>query len=142
MFNQTQSIHLQKLQNTAARIILDMSNKVNHSTPLRELGRESLKTERKKAKAKTMHKIFNKMSPKSLANLFSHKSEKTDYITFEGYQVISAYQNLVLIIRKIVSCMMEPNFGILHQKILRNVNRFLPFKIKSLLTLMSNKYCK
>ena len=134
MFNQTQSIHLQKLQNTAARIILDMSNKVNHSTPLRELGWESLKTERKKAKAKTMHKIFTKMSPKSLANLFSHKSEKTDYITFEGYQVISAYQNLVLIIRKIVSCMMEPNFGILHQKILRNVNRFLPFKIKSLLT--------
>ena len=61
------------------RIILNMSNEVDHSTALHALGRESLKTERKKAKAKIMYKILNKMGPKSLANLFSHKSEKTDY---------------------------------------------------------------
>ena len=43
------------------------------------MGRESLKTERKKAKAKIMYKILNKMGPKSLTNSFSYKSEKTDY---------------------------------------------------------------
>ena len=40
---------------------------------------KSLNTERKKAKAKILYKILNKMGPKSLANLFSHKSEKTVY---------------------------------------------------------------
>ena len=75
VFNETQSKRLQKLQNRAARIILNMSNKVDHSTALHALGWESLKTERKEAKAKIMYKILNKMGLKSLANLFSHKSE-------------------------------------------------------------------
>ena len=35
--------------------------------------------ERKKAKAKIMYKLLNKMGPKSLTNLFSYKSEKTNY---------------------------------------------------------------
>ena len=52
VFNETQSKRLQKLQNRAARIILNMSNEVDHSTALHALGWESLKTERKKAKAK------------------------------------------------------------------------------------------
>ena len=79
VFNATQSKRLQKLQNRAARIVLNMSNEVDHSTALHALGWEPLKTERKKAKAKIMYKILNKVGPKSLAYLFSHKSEKADY---------------------------------------------------------------
>ena len=35
--------------------------------------------ERKKAKARTMFKILNKMGPKSLIDLLSYKSEKAEY---------------------------------------------------------------
>ncbi|CAB3981350.1 Hypothetical predicted protein, partial [Paramuricea clavata] len=63
----------------AARIILNMSNDVNHSIALRALGWEPLKTERKKANAKIMYKVLNKMGLKSLTNLFSYKCEKTNY---------------------------------------------------------------
>ena len=79
VFAESQSKRLQKLQNRAARIILNMSNDVNHSIALRALGWEPLKTERKKAKAKMMYKVLNKMGPKSLTNLFSYKCEKTNY---------------------------------------------------------------
>ena len=79
VFGESQSKRLQKLQNRAARIILNMSNDVNHSIALRALGWEPLKTERKKAKAKMMYKVLNKMGPKSLTNLFSYKCEKTNY---------------------------------------------------------------
>ena len=79
VFGESQSKRLKKLQNRAARIILNMSNDVNHSIALRALGWEPLKTERKKAKAKMMYKVLNKMGPKSLANLFSYKCEKTNY---------------------------------------------------------------
>ena len=79
VFGETQSKRLQKLQNRAARIILNMSNDVNHSIALCELGWEPLKTLRKKAKAKMMYKVLNKMGPKSLTNLFSYKCEKTNY---------------------------------------------------------------
>ena len=78
-FGETQSKRLQKLQNRAARIILDASNDVNHSIALRTLGWEPLSMERKKAKAKMMFKILNNMGPRSLTDLFSYKSEKTDY---------------------------------------------------------------
>ena len=54
-----------------------MSNDVNHAIALRAL--EPLKTERKKFKAKLMYKILIKTGPKSLTNLFSYKSEKTNY---------------------------------------------------------------
>jgi hypothetical protein len=56
-----------------------MNNDVNNSIALRALGWEPLKTERKKAKAKMMYKVLNKMGHKSLTNLFSHKCEKTNY---------------------------------------------------------------
>lgn len=79
MFGESQSKRLQKLQNRAARIILNMNNDVDHSIALRTLGWEPLKNERKKAKAKMMYKVLNKMGPKSLTNLFSYKSEKTNY---------------------------------------------------------------
>ena len=60
------SKRLQKLQNRAARIVLSVSSDVDHTTALRW---EPLQIETKKAKAKT----------KSLANIFSYKSEKPDY---------------------------------------------------------------
>ena len=63
VFGESQSKQLQKLQNRAARIILNMSNDVNHSMALRTLGWEPLKNERKKAKAKMMYKVLNKMGP-------------------------------------------------------------------------------
>ena len=78
VFNETQSKRFQKLQNRAARIILNMSNEIDHSTALHALGWESLKTERKKAKAKIMYKILNKWVQNHLL-IFSHNSEKTDY---------------------------------------------------------------
>ena len=61
------------------RIILNLSNDVHHTIALHALGWEPLQTERKKAKAKMMYKVLNKKGPKSLTNLFSYKSEKTNY---------------------------------------------------------------
>ena len=50
---------------------------------------EPLKIERKKAKAKMIYKVFNKMGPQSLTKLFSYKSDKTDQnIIFETCQVV------------------------------------------------------
>ena len=46
---------------------------------LRTLGWEPLQTERKKAKARMMYKLLNKMDPKSLTNLYSNKNERTNY---------------------------------------------------------------
>ena len=79
VFGETQSKRLQKLQNRAARIILNSSNDVHHTIALNALGWEPLQTERKKAKAKMMYKVLNKTGPKSLTHLFLYKSEKTNY---------------------------------------------------------------
>ncbi len=43
------------------------------------LGWKTLKTERKKAKAKMMYKLLNNMGPQSLTNLFTYKGEMTSY---------------------------------------------------------------
>ena len=79
VFGETESKRLQKLQNRAARIILNLNNDVHHTIALHALGWEPLQTERKKAKAKMMYKVLNKTGPKLLTNLFSYKSEKTNY---------------------------------------------------------------
>ena len=79
VFGETESKRLQKLQNRAARIILNMSNDIDHSVALQALGWKPLKTERKKSKAKIMYKLLNKMGPKSLSNLFTYKGEVTNY---------------------------------------------------------------
>ncbi len=57
VFGETQSKRLQKLQNRAARIILNVSNDTDHSVALQALGWKTLKVERKKAKAKMMYKF-------------------------------------------------------------------------------------
>ena len=78
-FGETQSKRLQKLQNRAARIFMNMSNDIDHAVALQALGWKPLKTERKKSKAKIMYKLLNKMGPKSLTNLFTYKGEVTNY---------------------------------------------------------------
>ena len=57
--------------------MLNMSNNVNHSISLFDLGWEPLITERKKTKAKMMYKVLNKMGPKSLKNISSYQYEKS-----------------------------------------------------------------
>ena len=71
VFSETQSKRLQKLQNRAARIIMNMSNDTDDSVALKALGWKTLKVERKKAKAKMMYKLLNNMGPQSLTNLFT-----------------------------------------------------------------------
>ena len=61
VFGETQSKRLQKLQNRAARIIMNMSNDVDHLVALDALDWKPLKTERIKAKSKLMFKLLNKM---------------------------------------------------------------------------------
>jgi hypothetical protein len=61
VFGETQSKRLQTLQNRAARIIMNMSNDVDHLVALDALDWKPLKTERIKAKSKLMFKLLNKM---------------------------------------------------------------------------------
>ena len=56
-----------------------MSNDVDHLVALDALDWKPLKTERIKAKSKLMFKLLNKMCPKSLTDLFTFKSEMTNY---------------------------------------------------------------
>ena len=79
VFGETQSKRLQKLQNRAARIILNVSNDTDHSVALQALGWKTLKVERKKAKAKMMYKLLNNMGPQSLTDLFTNKGEMISY---------------------------------------------------------------
>ena len=81
VFGVAQSKRLQKLQNRAARIILNVSNDVEHNIALHALGWEPLHMERKKSKSKNYVQAVkqNTVGPKSLTNLFSYKSEKTNY---------------------------------------------------------------
>ena len=62
VLGKTQSDRLQKLQNQAARVIMSMSNDTDQSTALQALGWEPLNTMRRKAKAKLMYKVLNKMA--------------------------------------------------------------------------------
>jgi hypothetical protein len=79
VFGETQSKRLQKLQNRAARIIMNMSNDVDHPAALDALDWKPLKTERIKAKSKLMFNLLNKMCPKALNNVFTFKSEMKNY---------------------------------------------------------------
>ncbi len=81
VLGETQSNKLQKLQNRAARIIMNMSNDIDYiiAIALHALDWEPLKLMRKKAKAKLMYKTLNKMGPESLTNLFTYKREVTNH---------------------------------------------------------------
>ena len=56
-----------------------MNNEVDYLVALTALGWEPLKAERKITKAKLMFKVLNKMCPKSLTQLFTYKSEMSNY---------------------------------------------------------------
>jgi hypothetical protein len=97
VFGETQSKRLQKLQNRAARIILNISNDVDYTIALRtQLGWEPLQTERKKTKARMMYKLLNKMGPKSLTIYFRLRVRKL-ITTFGMSQVVFIDQNHVQI---------------------------------------------
>ena len=72
VLGEIQSKKLQKLQNRAARIILNMSNDTDHFVALQALGWKTLKVERKKVKAEMMYKLLNNMGPQSPSNLFTY----------------------------------------------------------------------
>jgi hypothetical protein len=52
VFGEMQSKRLQKLQNRAARVIMDMNNDINHSIALHALGWEHSKQKRRKLRQK------------------------------------------------------------------------------------------
>ena len=58
---------------------MNMRNDIDHSVALQALNWVPLKTERKKAKANMMYKLLNNMGPESITNLFTYKSEMTNY---------------------------------------------------------------
>ena len=96
LFGETQSKRLQKLHNRAARIITNLSNDVDHTIALHELGWEPLKADRRKTKAKMMYKVLNKMGPTSLGNLFTYKDEVKRYNLRDVSSIVFICQNHVL----------------------------------------------
>ena len=73
------SNRLQKLQNRAARVIMNFSNDIPGPEALNALGWENLVTRRAKTNAKTMYKVLNKLAPSPLEKLFEHKRNITQY---------------------------------------------------------------
>ena len=76
VFGEIRSKRQQKLQNRA-RTITNLSNDVDHTIALHELGWEPLKADRRKTKARMMYNVLNKMCPTSLGHLFTYKDEVT-----------------------------------------------------------------
>ena len=70
---------LQKLQNRAARVIMNFGNDISGPEAIKALGWETLETRRAKSKAKTMYKVLNNLAPSSLAELFEQKRNITQY---------------------------------------------------------------
>ena len=138
-FGETQSKRLQKLQNRAARIIMNMSNDIDHSVALQALSWVPLKTERKKVKSKMMYKLLNNMGPESLTNLFTYKREMTNYNLRNISSSLSLSKPRTNNMKK--SFMYEEHtIGIPFQKKLGKANHFPPFERKSLLTSIVNVY--
>jgi hypothetical protein len=75
----TLSSRLQKLQNRAARIIMNLRYKTAGIEAINALGWEPLETRRSKSKAKQMYKVLNDFAPSSLATLFVRKRNITEY---------------------------------------------------------------
>ena len=73
------SNRLQKLQNRAAGVIMNLSNDIPGPEAIKALGWDKLETRRAKSKAKTMYKVLNKSAPSSLVKLFKYKKEFTQY---------------------------------------------------------------
>ena len=71
-------------------------NDVGHTIALRSLSWDSPQTEQKKANAKLMGKLLNKMGPKLRTNLCSLRVTK-QIVTIGTFQAVFAYQNHTLI---------------------------------------------
>ncbi len=87
-----------------ARIILNMSNDVDHSIALHALGWQPPEAERKKAKARMVYKVLNAMVPKSLTNLFTYKNGKTNSLSGHSnwslFTVPRPYNNELSLLKK------------------------------------------
>jgi hypothetical protein len=90
-----------------------------------------------------MYKLLNNMGPKSLTNLFSFKSEKTNYHLRD---VSSGLYLLKPRTDSMKNSFMYDRANIwnstVYQKKLGKASHFLPFEIKSLLTLVLGNLCK
>jgi hypothetical protein len=73
------SSRLQKLQNRAARIIMNLRYNTPGIEAINALGWEPLETRRAKSKVKQMYKVLNDLAPSSLATLFVRKRNITEY---------------------------------------------------------------
>ena len=78
------SSKLQKLQNRAARIIMNLRYNTPGIEAINALGWEPLETRRAKSKVKQMYKVLNDLAPSSLATLFVHKRNITEYDRLRG----------------------------------------------------------
>ena len=74
------SERLQKLQNRAARLIMNLKNEHGHSVLARNsLGWELLEKRRVEMKARIMYKTVNKQAPSRLCDLFQNVNKINDY---------------------------------------------------------------
>ena len=73
------SSRLQKLQNIAARIIMNLRYNTSGIEAINTLGWEPLETRQAKSKVKQMYKVLNDLASSSLATLFVHKRNITEY---------------------------------------------------------------
>ena len=72
--------HLQKLQNRAARLIMNLKNEHGQSVIARKLlGWITLKERRTQMKAKLMYKIINGLAPQRLCEIFNKINEIHNY---------------------------------------------------------------
>ena len=73
------SSRLRKLQNRAARIIMNLRYNTPGIEAINALGWEPLETRRAKSKVKQMYEVLNDLAPSSLATLFVRKRNITEY---------------------------------------------------------------
>ena len=76
------SERLQKLQNRAARLIMNLNNEHGQSAlarALNSLGWKLLEERRVEMKARIMYKTVNKLAPSRLCDLFQNVNETTNY---------------------------------------------------------------
>ena len=81
VLGKTLSNHLQKLQNRAARIIMNFKNESRQSLLTRySLGWINLEERRAQIKAKLMYKSINNLAPERLTKLFQNSDTIDDYV--------------------------------------------------------------
>ena len=79
-FGKGLSERLQKLQNRAARLIMNLKNEHGQSTLARNsLGWKSLEERRVEMKARIMYKGVNMLAPSRLCDLFQNVNKNSDY---------------------------------------------------------------